>query len=90
MAHRFLRFGLLLFLVLLLLSAAGTAGSKSKSIDKKHRDFSKYVEIQGATRIGTDQCVQCHDDLAKAFRNSSHALREVDCEQRHGSGSLHL
>lgn len=90
MAQRLSRLGLLLSLILLPSSPALFAGSKPKSVDKKHQDFSKYVAIPGATTVGNDQCSQCHGDLAKGFRQSPHSLRGVDCEQCHGAGSLHL
>src|SRR5579864_5519496 len=89
MPQKFSRLGLALILVLLL-APGGFAASKSKSADKKHKDFNKYVEIPGATLIGNDQCAQCHADLSKGFRQSAHSLRDVDCEQCHGAGSLHL
>jgi DmsE family decaheme c-type cytochrome len=90
MAQRIPRAGLLLAVVLLLLVPALPGKTKPKSTEKQNQDFSKFVEIPGATKVGGDQCAQCHADLDKTYRRSSHALREVDCEQCHGAGSLHL
>lgn len=66
------------------------AKSKPKSVDKPHKDFTRYVEIPGATRVGEDQCATCHGDVAKNYQQSQHSFREVECEQCHGPGSLHL
>src|ERR1035441_950179 len=90
MAQRIPRAGLLLAVVLLLLVPALPGKTKPKSTEKQNQDFSKFVEIPGATKVGGDQCAQCHADLDKTYRRSSHALREVNCEQCHGAGSLHL
>ena len=90
MAQKLPRLGMLLALASLLVSPALFAGSKSKSIDKRKTDFTKYTLISGATKIGNEQCSTCHAGLAKSFRQSAHSLRDVDCEQCHGAGSLHL
>ena len=52
--------------------------------------FSKYVQIPGATPVGTDACATCHADIAKDFRHAYHAQQGVECEQCHGAGSLHV
>ena len=90
MPQRIPRVGLLFAVVLLLLVPALLGKTKPKSTDKQHKAFSKYVEIQGATKVGADQCAQCHADVTTNYRRSQHFLREVDCEQCHGAGSLHL
>ena len=54
------------------------------------RSFAKYVEITGATRVGTDTCVQCHGEVTSNFRHAFHALQGVECEDCHGPGSLHV
>jgi len=54
------------------------------------RSFAKYVQITGATRVGTDTCVQCHRDVTSNFRHAFHALQGVECEDCHGPGSLHV
>jgi len=81
---------LLIPVVALLLTPAISAKSKPKSSEKQHQDFTKYVEIQGATKVGGDQCAQCHADVAKNYGRSQHSMRAVECEQCHGAGSLHL
>jgi DmsE family decaheme c-type cytochrome len=81
----------LLFAVVLLLFVPALLGkTKPKSTEKQQKDFTKYVEIQGATKVGVDQCAQCHADVTKTYRRSLHSLRDVECEQCHGAGSLHL
>lgn len=79
------------FAILLLLVLPALAGkTKPKSTNEKHKDFSQYVEIPGASKLGSDQCTACHGEVAKTYRRSPHSLREVDCEQCHGAGSLHV
>ncbi len=90
MPQRIPRVGLLFAIVLLLLVPGILGKTKPKSTDQQHRDFSKYVEIQGASKVGDDQCAECHAEVTKNYRRSPHFLREVDCEQCHGSGSLHV
>lgn len=78
--------------ILLLLTPALSQQSKSKTNAPKKigQDFSHFVEIAGANAVGQDQCTACHDDLAKTFRRSPHAMQEVVCEDCHGAGSLHV
>jgi predicted CXXCH cytochrome family protein len=52
--------------------------------------FAKYVQIAGATRVGSDTCVSCHADVAGNFRHAFHAQQGVECEDCHGPGSLHV
>lgn len=75
--------------VLLLAVPALIAKPKSKSA-RAPQDFTKFVEIQGASKVGSDQCAQCHSDVGKNYRLSAHSMRQVECEQCHGAGSLHL
>jgi len=81
-----------LLAVLLLLFVQALAGkTKPKATTAKHdTDFSKYVEISGATKVGSDQCNACHAELGKNYRQSQHSMREIECEQCHGAGSLHV
>jgi len=81
-----------LLAVLLLLFVQALAGkTKPKSTpEKQHEDFSKYVEISGATKVGSDQCSACHGEVVKTYIRSPHSMREVECEQCHGAGSLHV
>lgn len=90
MPQRIPRRRLLFAVILLFLVPALLAKTKPKSTEKPQKDFTKYVEIQGATRVGADQCAQCHADLFKTYRRTQHSLRDVECEQCHGAGSLHL
>lgn len=83
------RLGPLLSLVLLLLAPALFGATKPKTT-KQPKDFSKYVDIQGASKVGADQCTACHGEVAKTYRRSQHSIRDVDCEQCHGAGSLHI
>ena len=52
--------------------------------------YAKYVQIPGATPMGAEACATCHADIAKDFRHAYHAQQGVECEQCHGSGSLHV
>jgi len=35
--------------------------------------FAKYVQIPGATPVGTEACTTCHSDIATSFRHAFHA-----------------
>src|ERR1035441_346391 len=88
MAQRIPRAGLLLDVVLLLLVPALPGKTKPKSTGKQNQDFSKFVEITGATKVGGDQCAQCHADLDKTYRRSSRqpsTTREVSTMKTAGS-----
>jgi len=52
--------------------------------------FSKYVEIPGASSVGSDTCTTCHAEVAGNFRHALHAQQGVECEECHGPGSLHV
>ena len=58
--------------------------------EQRERDFSRFVEIPGAERLGSDQCRSCHEEQGKTFRYSNHAQQSLECEDCHGAGSLHL
>ena len=91
MPRRVSLFSSLLAVLLLLFVPALAGKTKPKSTtEKQHTDFSKYVEISGATKVGSDQCAACHGEVAKTYRRSPHSMREVECEQCHGAGSLHV
>jgi predicted CXXCH cytochrome family protein len=70
--------------------AADHKTDKHTRQEQREKDFSKFVEIPGAERLGSDQCSTCHEEQGKTFRHSNHALQSVECEDCHGSGSLHL
>ena len=78
--------------LLVFVSPALSAKDKSKTFtsDKIRQDFSKFLDISGAEKVGAEQCAACHADLSKGFRRSPHAMQEVACEQCHGAGSLHV
>lgn len=90
MPQRMLRLGLLSAVVVFLLTPGLFGKTKPKSSQKMRQDFNHYVEIPGATSVGADQCAQCHGDVTKLYRRSSHFMRDVECEQCHGAGSLHV
>jgi predicted CXXCH cytochrome family protein len=52
--------------------------------------YARYVQIEGATPMGSEACAACHADIAKDFRHAFHAQQGVECEQCHGPGSLHV
>jgi predicted CXXCH cytochrome family protein len=71
---------LAVFAVLLpLAQARPTAGTSPSS-----------VQIPGATRVGSDICVNCHTDIGSHFRHAFHAQQGLGCEDCHGPGSLHV
>jgi len=80
------------FSVFFLFTPAPSAKSKPKTAtsDKIRQDFSQFVNIAGAEKVGADQCAQCHTDLFKGYRRSAHSMQDVGCEQCHGAGSLHV
>jgi predicted CXXCH cytochrome family protein len=52
--------------------------------------YSKFTEIAGAERVGSETCVSCHAEVSKNFRHAFHAQQGVECEDCHGAGSLHV
>src|ERR1700693_4142042 len=84
---------LLAFLFTFSLLFIPALSAKDKPKTKSHKmphDISKFVEIDGAEMAGAEQCAACHADLSKGYRRSGHAMQEVECEQCHGAGSLHV
>jgi len=82
-----------LALVLLALFSPSVA-AQQKTYKGSHagreKDYSRFVEIPGAERLGSDQCRACHEEQGETFRYSNHAQQSVECEDCHGAGSLHL
>lgn len=52
--------------------------------------FAKYVQISGATTVGSDTCTACHTEIGRDYRHAYHAQQGIECEQCHGPGSLHV
>ncbi len=48
------------------------------------------AHIQGTSMVGFQQCGTCHREEAVSFQHSVHALKNVECEDCHGGGSLHV
>src|SRR5208282_1235667 len=71
-------------------SLPGKDKPKTGPSHKMAQDFSKFVEIPGATPVGADTCTTCHSEVAADFRHAFHAQQGVDCEACHGPGSLHV
>ena len=91
MRVRALLLGPLIFSVCLLApELPAKDNSKSTHPAKQARDFSKFVEIPGAEKAGSEQCQQCHSEPAANYRKSFHSMQDIDCEQCHGAGSLHV
>jgi DmsE family decaheme c-type cytochrome len=82
---------LLLGLVFFLIGLASPADKPSKKTAywEGEKAFAKYVEVPGAERVGSKECLACHQEPAKAYHRSAHALAGVECEDCHGAGSLH-
>lgn len=72
------------------LAAAQQPAAGAYQREGTNQAFAKFVEIPGAERLGADQCRACHEGQGKTFRYSNHAQQSVECEDCHGSGSLHL
>ncbi len=45
---------------------------------ERDKSFSKYVEIPGASRVGTDTCTTCHADTAKNFQHAFHKQQGLE------------
>jgi len=78
MRRRALLLAFFFFLPLLLISALPAKDKpKTAKSDKIGQDFSKFVEIAGAEKVGADQCAQCHADLSKGFHRSERGPRRL-------------
>jgi len=59
---------ILVVLLLLAFVPAFAGKNKTKSTpEKQHQDFSKFVDIPGASKMGADQCTACHGEVAKKY-----------------------
>ncbi len=66
------------------------AKDKSTQPTKQTKDFSKFVDIPGAEKVGSGAVPAMPQEPAKIYRRSLHAMQDVTCEQCHGAGSLHV
>ena len=62
----------------------------SPVVPERNKAFAKYVDIPGASSVGSDTCAACHEDTAKNFQHAFHKQQGVECEDCHGNGSLHV
>ncbi len=75
--------------VLSLLSLCLPSSAQKKSHAWSYR-AADAPQIPGAARVGSDVCTTCHSVVATNFRHAYHAQQGVECEDCHGSGSLHV
>jgi DmsE family decaheme c-type cytochrome len=68
---------------------AQTSQKKAPQTRWEAKDYSQFLEIPGAERLGSDQCQACHGAPYKSIHHTAHGLRKLDCEDCHGNGSLH-
>ena len=71
---------------------AGAQTSQKKSSYRQWglRNYSRFVEVPGAQRLGAEACAACHSDVVKESQHAFHAQQGVECEDCHGAGSLHV
>jgi DmsE family decaheme c-type cytochrome len=94
MSPRSLHFVLVLSLCCLPGLSPRAVGQTSKTYSSDSRwkpnSFSKYLEISGAERLGSEQCRACHEAASKSVHNAIHGFEKLECEDCHGNGSLHI
>jgi DmsE family decaheme c-type cytochrome len=71
-------------------SAAPALAAREGAESRRAKQYAKYWEIAGAERAGSDQCRVCHDNVTSEFRRTPHFQQQVECEDCHGYGSLHV
>ena len=78
--------------------AAGALGAAAMmSCATPSRTVITPLSIPGAEFVGNENCAQCHAELVRDFKTSSHArlqakgtnAMQIGCEGCHGPGSLH-
>src|SRR5215469_15988711 len=57
---------------------------------QRAKGYASYVEIPGASKVGSDTCATCHEQNFKSFQHAFHKQQRLECEDCHGSGSLHV
>ncbi len=54
----------------------------------------RLPQVEGATNVGSQACLECHEEVAESYDGTAHAALlvrgEPDCEICHGGGSLHV
>ncbi len=88
MRSHFRGLGFFLFILIVVLSVPSKANDTKSTYTIA--SYAKYVQIQGATPVGSDTCAGCHEVVAKGFQHAFHAQQGVECEQCHGNASLHV
>ena len=81
--------GLALFLSFTIFVAAQQTGH-SNSAWERARGFAKYLDVPGASSVGSETCTTCHGEVSKNFQHAFHKQQGVECEDCHGNGSLHV
>ena len=79
-----------LFLLMLILGACATGAIREKMLT--------LPVIDGASYVGQDSCLGCHEDMAESFSHNIHGRladfelmgAQKGCEACHGAGSLHV
>ena len=77
-------------LLVMFLAACATGAIREKMLT--------MPQIDGATYVGQDTCLECHEDMAESFSHNIHNRladfemmgAESGCESCHGPGSLHV
>jgi predicted CXXCH cytochrome family protein len=85
---RFLRLTAILVLSVAFLYPLPVA-ARQKS-QRWNGSYTKYTQIAGATRVGSEKCQSCHAQVAENFRHAFHSTQGVECEDCDGAGSLHV
>jgi predicted CXXCH cytochrome family protein len=76
---------------LLLWAGWGVRNATASAVHPEwNKAFAKYVDIPGASSVGSDTCTACHEDTSKNFQHAFHRQQGVECEDCHGNGSLHV
>ncbi len=78
------------FLFVIFLSFAGLAAVRASGAPKATGELPHAAQIPGAKPVGAEVCASCHAEVAKSFTHAFHAQQQVQCEDCHGNGSLHV